>query len=108
MRLYRANSFAGLIGIGIFTLWVFVISELTTIYIGGEIGGLFWLILRFIIDPITGLLVIVFVVGHTIKQNTLWIKIIALAACSVPLAVVLFRLSGNIWFVEALGISFQR
>jgi hypothetical protein len=107
MNLFRANPFAGLIGIGIFTLWV-LISELATIYIGGEIGGFFWLTFHFMINPIAGLIVVVFVVGHVIKQNILWIKIFALVACIVPLAVAFFGLSGNIWLIETLGISFQK
>ncbi len=108
MNLFRANPFAGLIGIIIFTLWVLVFSELATIYIGGEIGGLFWMILQFLINPITGLIVIAFVVLHAIKQNILWIKIFTLVACSIPLAVSLFGLSGNIWLITTLGISFQK
>ncbi len=107
MRLFRANPFAGLKAIGIFTSWV-LISELATIYIGGEIAGLFWLIFHFMINPIAGLLVVVFVVSHVIKQNVLWIKIIALIACIVPLTVAFFGLSGNIWIIETLGISFQK
>jgi len=107
MNLFRANPFAGLIGIGIFTLWV-LISELATIYIGGEIGGFFWLTFHFMINPIAGLIVVIFVVGHVIKQNILWIKIFALVACIVPLAVAFFGLSGNIWLIETLGISFQK
>ncbi len=106
MRLFRANPFVGLKAIGIFTSWV-LISELATIYIGGEIAGLFWLIFHFMINPIAGLLVVVFVVSHVIKQNVLWIKIIALVACIVPLAVAFFGLSGNIWLIETLGISFK-
>ncbi len=107
MNLFSANPFAGLIGIGIFTLWV-LISELATIYIGGEIAGLFWLTFHFVINPITGLIVVVFVVGHANKQNILWIKIFALVACSVPLAVAFFGFSGNIWLIETLGISFKK
>ncbi len=107
MNLFRANPFAGLIVIGIFTLWV-LISELSTIYIGGEIAGLFWLLFHFMINPITGLLIVVFVVGQVIKQNILWIKISVLVACIVPLAVAFFGLSGNIWIIETLGISFQK
>ncbi len=107
MRLFRANPFTGLKAIGIFTSWV-LISELATIYIGGEIAGLFWLIFHFMINPIAGLLVVVFVVSHVIKQNVLWLKIIALIACIVPLAVSFFGLSGNIWLIETLGISFQK
>ena len=79
MNLFRANPFAGLIGIGIFTLWV-LISELATIYIGGEKAGLFWLTFHFVINPIAGLIVVVFVVGHANKQNILWIKIFALVS----------------------------
>ena len=107
MSLFRANPFAGLIGIGIFTLWVFI-SELATIYIGGEMGGLFWLTFHFMVNPIAGLIVVVFVVGHVFKQNILWIKICALVACCVPLAVSFFGLSGNIWIIDTLGISFQK
>ncbi len=107
MNLFSTNPFAGLIGIGIFTLWV-LISELATIYIGGETGGLFWLTFHFVINPIAGLIVVVFVVGHEIKQNILWIKIFTLVACSVPLAVTFFGLSGNIWLIDTLGISFQK
>jgi hypothetical protein len=107
MNLFRANPFAGLIGIGIFTLWV-LISELATIYIGGEIAGIFWLTFHFVINPIIGLIVVVFVVRHIINQNILWIRIIALVACSVPLAVSFFGLSGNIWLIETLGISFNK
>ena len=107
MRNFIANPFAGLKLIGIFTLWV-LISELATIYIGGEIAGVFWLTFHFMINPIAGLIVVIFVVGHVIKQNKLWIKILALFACSVPLAVAFFGLSGNIWLIETLGISFQK
>ncbi len=107
MNLLRANPFAGLIGIGIFTLWV-LISELATIYIGGEIAGIFWLVFHFVINPIAGLLVVIFVVGLVIKQNTFWIKIFTLVACVVPLAVSFFGLTGNIWLIETLGISFQK
>ncbi len=106
MNLFSVNPFAGLIGIGIFTLWV-LISELATIFIGGEIGCFFWLTFHFVINPIAGLIVMVFVVGHVIKQNILWIKIFALVACIVPLAVAFFGLSGNIWLIETLGISFK-
>jgi hypothetical protein len=60
------------------------------------------------INPITGLIVVVFVVGRVIKQNTLWIKIFALVACSIPLTVSFFGLSGNIWLIETLGISFKK
>jgi len=107
MKHFIANPFAGLIVIGIFALWV-LISELATIYIGGEIAGIFWLTFHFMINPIAGLIVVVFVVGHVIKQDKLWIKILALFACSVPLAVAFFGLSGNIWLIETLGISFQK
>jgi hypothetical protein len=107
MRNFIANPFAGLIGIGIFSLWV-LISELATIYVGGEIAGVFWLTFHFMINPIAGLIVVVFVVGHVMKQNVLWIKIFALFACGVPLAVAYFGLSGNIWLIETLGISFQK
>ncbi len=107
MNLFRANPFAGLIVIGFFTLWV-LISELATIYIGGEIAGFFWLTFHFVINPITGLIVVVFAVGHVIKQNILWIKILVLVACIVPLAVAFFGLSGNIWIIDTLGISFQK
>ncbi len=104
----RANPFAGLMGIGIFALWVFVFSELTTISLGREIGGLFWMMLHFMVDPITGMIVITFVVGHAIKQKILWIKIFELVACSVPLVIIFFGLSGNIWLVETLGVNFQK
>ena len=60
MKHFIANPFAGLIVIGIFALWV-LISELATIYIGGEIAGIFWLTFRFMINPIAGLIVVVFV-----------------------------------------------
>ncbi len=107
MGLSRDNPFAGLVVIGIFTLWVLVFSELAIICIGREDSGLFWVLLHFMINPISGLIVIVFVVGHAIKQNILWIKIITLVACSIPLAVSLFGLSGNIWLIKTIGISFQ-
>jgi hypothetical protein len=107
MNLFRANPFAGLIGIGIFTLWV-VISEITTIYIGGEIAGLFWLAFHFVINPISGLIIMVFIVGHVIKLNILWIKIVVLVACVIPMAVAFFGLTGNMWLIETLGISFQK
>ncbi len=107
MNHFIANPFVGLKVIGIFTLWV-LISELASIYVGGEIAGIFWLTFHFMINPIAGLIVVVFVVGHVIKQNKLWIKIIALSACCIPLAVAFFGLSGNIWLIETLGISFQK
>ncbi len=107
MNLFKTNPFAGLIGIGVFTLWVLV-SEFAIIYIEGEIGGIYWLILHYMIDPIIGLVVVVFVVWHAIKQNILWIKIFTLVACSLPLAVSLFGLSGNVWLIETFSISFQK
>ncbi len=107
MNLFRSNPFASLKLLGFYTLWV-LISELATIYVGGEIAGFFWLMFHFVINPITGLIVVIFVVGHVIKQNNLWVKIFALVACSVPLAVAFFGLSGNIWLIEILGISFKK
>ncbi len=107
MNLFRSNPFTSLKLLGFYTLWV-LISELATIYVRGEIAGFFWLMFHFVINPITGLVVVVFVVGHVIKQNNLWVKIFALAACSVPLAVAFFGLSGNIWLIEILGISFKK
>ncbi len=106
MNLFRGTPFSGLVIIGIFTLCV-VISELSTIYIGGEIAGLFWLIFHFIINPITGLLVVAFVVTQVVNQNTFWIKISMIVACIVPLTVAFFGLSGNMWLIETLGINFQ-
>ncbi len=107
MIYFITNPFAGLKVIGFFVLWV-LISELATIYIGGEIAGCFWLVFHFMINPIAGLIVVIFVVVHAIKQSKLWIKILALFACSIPLAVAFFGLSGNIWLIKTLGISFQK
>ncbi len=107
MNLFRATPFSGLVIIGIFTLCV-IVSELLTIYIGGEIAGLFWLIFHFVINPITGLIIVIFVVAQVVNQNTSWIKISVMVACIVPLAVAFFGLSGNMWLIETLGISFQK
>ncbi len=103
MRKLSTTPTAGLKIIGYFVLLV-LLSETATMYLGGDTGGFIWVTFHFIINPVLGITVILFVIWHTLKQSILWLKVITIVACIAPLLVIYIGYTGNFWIYKALDL----
>jgi hypothetical protein len=101
-----SNPKAGIKMIGYFALWV-LLSEITTMSLGGNIGSFLWVTFHFIINPIIGGIIVLFAIWHTIKQRIIWLRIITIMACIVPLLVIYIGYTGNFWIYDVLDLKIQ-
>jgi len=100
------NPYFGFLVIIAFIFWVLV-SEYGTASISGDLGALIWISFHFIVNPILGLLLSIFLVWIAIKQDQLHAKIFSLISTALPLFISYAGFTGNIWFVELLGINLK-
>jgi uncharacterized membrane protein YagU involved in acid resistance len=89
-----------------FFFWVLA-SEYGTASISGDLGAFIWTSFHFILNPILGLLLSIFLVWAAIKQDQLHAKIFSLISTALPLFISYAGFTGNIWFVELLGINLK-
>jgi hypothetical protein len=102
----KNNPFFGLIVVLTFLLWVLIV-EYALSFIGGDFAAFIWTTFHFIIDPILGLIISLYLVWNIRKQNQISGKVISLLSIVFPLFISYIGFSGNIWFVELLGINFR-
>ena len=103
---FITNPHAGIITVGFFILWV-VIAEYGPLLINKELGGFIWVTFHFILNPILGVVLSLFLIWHAFSQKQIQNKILSITAMCFPILVSYAGFSGNIWFVELLGINFN-
>jgi len=107
MRKYLANPTAGIKIIGYFAIWA-ILSETITILISGDIGAFLWITFHFILNPVIGGIVMLVAIWLSLKQNILWIRIVTLVSCVVPLIIIYLGYTGSFWIYEKLNVNFNR
>jgi len=100
------NPYAGIKVASLFFLWV-VVSEYSPQLFNKDIGAFIWITFHFIINPILGIFVCLFLIWHGVTQKQLQPKLLSIIAVVFPLFISYVGFSGNTWFVELLGINFN-
>ena len=100
------KPYAGIVTTCIFVLWVLA-TEYGPLFLAADIGAFLWTTFHFIINPILGVVISLFLIWHALSQKQLQPKVISIAAILFPLLVCYVGFSGNIWFVELMGINFN-
>ena len=90
----------------IFCVWVLA-SEYGSASIGGDFGGFSWVTFHFILNPTIGILLSIFLIFVAIKQDRLHAKIVSFISIGFPLFITYVGFTGNIWFVELVGINLR-
>ena len=100
------NPYTGIITTCIFILWVFA-TEYGPLFLAADIGAFLWITFHFIVNPILGVIISLFLIWHAFSQKQLQSKVLSIAAILFPLLVCYVGFSGNTWFVEIMGINFN-
>lgn len=102
----KDKTCAGIKLIGTFVMWV-LLTEIGSALVGGDSGALLYVTFHFIINPVLGLIVVLFAIRHALKQQNIWLIITTLIACCIPFTIVYFAISGSFWLTETLGIKIR-
>ena len=97
---------AGIKMVSIFALWVLV-SEYGPLLIDKDWGSFIWTTVHFVINPILGVLICLFLVWHALTQKQFTARILSIASICFPIFISYMGFTGSIWFVELLGINFN-
>jgi len=100
------NPYLGIIAVILFFIWVMV-TEYGPLFLNKGTGAFIWTTFHFIINPILGVIICILLICHVLLQKQLQPKIMSTLAMLFPILVIYVGFSGNIWFVEMLGINFQ-
>ena len=98
-------QYSGLMVFLSFLIWVLV-SEYVPTFIKNDFGGFIWTTFHFVLNPILGLSIAIFICWHALKQR-FWVKVVSLLSTCFPLFISYVGFSGNIWFIQLLGIDFK-
>ena len=104
-RIKKSSSYtyAGFVCSLVFIFWV-LLSEYTSMFIGGDFGAFLYVTIHFIVNPLLGLSIAIFIIWPSLQQPKQ--KYLFLLSAIVPIAVTSIGLSGNLWLTDLLGISF--
>lgn len=105
-RIKKSSSYtyAGLICSLVLIFWV-LFSEYASMFIGGNLGAFLYTTFHFIVNPLLGLSIAIFIIWHSLQQPKQ--KYLFLLSAIVPIAVTYIGISGDLWLTDLLGINFQ-
>jgi hypothetical protein len=102
----RENPYSGLFSILIFICWI-LLSEYGPTYFEPDLGSFIWTTFHFIFNPILSIAIVGFLIWHLTGQSKMSAKLLSVALIIFPVFICYVGVSGNIWFVELLGINFN-
>ena len=103
---FLSHPYAGIKVTFLFVFWVLV-AEYGPLLLSKGPGAFLWTTFHFIVNPILGVIIFLFLIWHALSQKQLQPKVLSIAVMFFPLLVCYVGFSGNIWFVELMGINFN-
>ena len=84
-----------------------LMDETISVLIGGDTGGFLWVTFHFILNPVLCIAFVICAAVKAILVEQLSVIVIGLILSALALGYVYLSASGNIEWIQFLGISFQ-